>query len=80
MEWKNINLKPEDQGIWILTMNRPQALNALNQETLSELEQAIHFLMEKSFSEVRALIITGSGEKAFVSGADIKVMSSLNTV
>lgn len=79
MEWKNINLKPEDGGVWVLTMNRPQSLNALNQETISELDQAVQFLMEKKPMEARALVITGSGEKAFVAGADIKEMVGLDT-
>jgi enoyl-CoA hydratase len=78
MEFKNINLKSEEGGVWVLTMNRPQALNALNLETIGELDQAIQFLMEKSPMEARALIITGSGEKAFVAGADIKEMVALS--
>lgn len=77
MEWKNLQLKMEENGLWILTMSRPQALNALNRETILELEQAIHFLQEKPTMEARALILTGSGEKAFVAGADIKEMISL---
>jgi len=53
----------------IVTMTRPEKLNALNQEMLDELERAIIAL--KVDSEVRVLIITGEGEKAFVAGADI---------
>jgi len=53
----------------IVTMTRPEKLNALNQEMLDELERAIIAL--KADSEVRVLIITGEGEKAFVAGADI---------
>ncbi len=79
MEFKNIQLKQEEQGIWVLTMNRPQALNALNQETILELEKAVLHLFEKSPMEARALIVTGSGEKAFVAGADIKEMVSLDS-
>lgn len=77
MEWKNITLKQEQEGLWVLTMNRPQALNALNVETINDLEHALAHLMEKSPLEARALIITGAGEKAFVAGADIKEMVSL---
>ena len=77
MEWKNILLKNEENGIWVLTMNRPQSLNALNQETITELDQALNKLMEMNFQQARALIITGRGEKAFVAGADIKEMQSL---
>lgn len=79
MDYKNIILKSEENGIWTLTMNRPQSLNALNLETISELDSAIQFLFEKSPLEARALIVTGSGEKAFVAGADIKQMVSLDT-
>ncbi|MEY4615364.1 MAG: hypothetical protein RJB66_324 [Pseudomonadota bacterium] len=78
MEFKNILLKNDESGVWVLTMNRPQALNALNLETLGELEQAVHFLMEKKPIEARALVLIGSGEKAFVAGADIKEMVSLS--
>lgn len=79
MEFKNIILKNEGEGLWVLTMNRPQALNALNLETINELERATQFLMEKKTTDARALIITGSGEKAFVAGADIKEMVALSS-
>lgn len=59
----------------VLTIDRPKALNALNSEVLSELEAAIDAL---DLNEVRALIITGSGEKSFVAGADIGEMSTLS--
>ena len=59
----------------VLTIDRPKALNALNSEVLSELETAIDAL---DLNEVRALIITGSGEKSFVAGADIGEMSTLS--
>lgn len=78
MEWKNLVLKSSEDGVWTLTMNRPQALNALNRETILELEQALHFLQEQSTMEARVLIVTGSGEKAFVAGADIKEMVALS--
>lgn len=78
MEFKNIKLENQGEGIWVLTMNRPEALNALNMETIDEVERAQHFLMEKTAMEARVLLITGSGEKAFVAGADIKEMVSIN--
>lgn len=62
-----------DKQIATLTINRPQSLNALNQQTLEEIEQAVQSL---NMREVRVLIITGSGEKAFVAGADIKEMAA----
>jgi enoyl-CoA hydratase len=71
-------LKLENQGpIWILTIQRPESLNALNAEVLRELGEALSAISEKSFSECRALVITGSGDKAFVAGADIKEINQL---
>ena len=58
----------------VLTIERPKALNALNSEVLSELEAAVDAL---DLGEVRVLVITGSGEKSFVAGADIGEMSTL---
>jgi enoyl-CoA hydratase len=60
----------------IIQINKPQALNALNQQILRELNTAID-KVEKDKS-LRCLIITGEGEKAFVAGADIKEINSLN--
>ena len=57
-----------------LTINRPKALNALNRATLLELERAVQGLG----AEVRVLIITGAGEKAFIAGADISEMAGLD--
>jgi enoyl-CoA hydratase len=77
MNYKNILLSIEGQ-IGILTINRPKALNALNTETLKEIQMAIHEV--KDSSEIRVLIITGAGEKAFVSGADISEMKDMNSI
>lgn len=68
MSYNTIYLNKED-GITTLVINRPQKLNALNRETLSEIEDA--FLRLKKDKETRLVIITGSGQKAFVAGADI---------
>jgi enoyl-CoA hydratase len=66
----------EQQGhIGTLTINRPQALNALNEIVLKELK--IFTDQIKATSDIRVLIITGSGEKAFVAGADIKAMQGM---
>lgn len=56
-------------GIVTLTINRPSKLNALNRETIQELHDA--FLAADQDEEIKVIIITGSGEKAFVAGADI---------
>lgn len=72
-------LKVEKEGyIGIITVNRPEVLNALNREVLQEINKAAEY-MEKD-DEVRVVIITGAGEKAFVAGADIKEMQPLNAV
>ncbi len=63
-----------DGGIATLTISRPKALNALNTATLCELAAALAEL--KANAEVRALIVTGAGEKAFVAGADIGQMAA----
>ena len=65
-----------EEKIGILTINRPKALNALNSEVLYALE----VLLEKiEIDDIQVLIITGSGEKAFVAGADITEMADMDT-
>lgn len=59
--------------ISIITIDRPKALNALNQQAIAELELAIAEAAVRT--EMRALIVTGGGEKAFVAGADIAAMA-----
>ena len=68
-------IKYETEGaVGILTIDRPKALNALNSDVLNELDQAIDAI---DLNAVRALIVTGAGEKSFVAGADIAEMSEL---
>lgn len=59
-------------SVGLLTIHRPKALNALNRQVMDELSQFLDHA--EAMSELRCLIITGSGEKAFVAGADIKEM------
>ena len=59
-----------------ITVDRPKALNALNTSTLEQLEEALAAVAQKR--ELRGLIVTGAGEKAFVAGADIAEMMNLN--
>jgi enoyl-CoA hydratase len=70
----NLSIQSEN-GIRIITINRPDKLNALNRETLSELDAAMDDAI--SATEIYGVIITGSGEKAFVAGADISEFSGL---
>ena len=65
---QNLKLETAD-GIAIVTVHRPDKLNALNAATFDELETAFHDL--EAAADVRGVIVTGSGEKAFVAGADI---------
>lgn len=76
MEFKNL-LFEVSNGVTTLTINRPQVLNALNSEVVRELECALFEL--NLDAEVKAIVVTGAGEKAFVAGADIKEMSELSS-
>lgn len=76
--YKAINLELKDNGVWVLTIQRPEALNALNAQVLNDMADALRQIGEMNFENTRALIITGSGEKAFVAGADIKEISELD--
>jgi len=68
MNYENI-LSETANGIATITINRPTKLNALNKQTIHELHNAFETLGNDA--SVRAIIVTGSGEKAFVAGADI---------
>lgn len=73
-------LKLENHGkAWVVTISRPEALNALNSQVIDEMSAMITQLAQKNFSECAALILTGQGEKSFVAGGDIKEMSSLTS-
>jgi len=72
MNYENILLQTEER-ISIIIINRPESLNALNAKTIQEISTALDQL--NSDSSCRAIIITGSGEKSFVAGADIKEFS-----
>ena len=77
MAYENVLLEREDR-VAILTINRPKALNALNNDTLLEIKSAV--LEVKEDSGVDLLIITGAGDKAFVAGADISFMQNLSAM
>ncbi|MCS3532352.1 enoyl-CoA hydratase-related protein [Chryseobacterium sp. JUb7] len=72
MNYENILLEKQDK-ISLITINRPESLNALNAKTIQELSSAFDAL--NSDNSCRVIIITGSGEKSFVAGADIKEFS-----
>ncbi|MBH0778489.1 enoyl-CoA hydratase/isomerase family protein [Nocardia bovistercoris] len=61
-------------GLAVVTINRPQARNAIAPDTMDQLEKAID-----AAAEAKALVITGAGDKAFVSGGDLKQLAALRT-
>lgn len=67
-----------ENALWTLKINRPKALNALNGDVLDEVGDFLRQLSEMEFEHARGLIITGEGPKAFVAGADIKELNSLD--
>lgn len=71
------NLKFEvENGIATITINRPDKLNALNLKTIEEINLAFERVYDED--EIKAVILTGAGEKAFVAGADISEIAELN--
>lgn len=78
MSYSNIRFEVEEGGIALLTVSRPEKLNALNTETVIELAQAV--AQAAGDAAVRALIVTGAGEKAFVAGADINQLAVLTPI
>lgn len=77
MEYTNLILE-QIGAVAILTLNRPKALNALNSDTLTELSTVLDELGRDS--SVKVVVLTGSGEKAFVAGADISQMKDFNAL
>ena len=77
MAYENLLFDVED-GIAILTFNRPKVLNALNAATIAELGDAVARV--EADRSIRGLVLTGAGEKAFVAGADIAAMSSMTAL
>lgn len=77
MEYQNLILE-KDGKIAIVKINRPDKLNALNAATMEEIKQV--FLALRNDESVYVIILTGSGEKAFVAGADIKELNSLDMI
>lgn len=73
--YKNLLVEKPEDGILTVTVNRPKSLNALNPETMRELAD----MTEKvgAMDDIHVVIITGAGDKSFVAGADIDVMSGM---
>jgi len=77
MSWKNIIFKRENK-IAFITLNRPEVYNALNAALLGELAEALEEVRKDPY--IGAIILTGAGEKAFVSGADIGGIPASNAI
>jgi len=78
MTFANLQLSVPEPGIHLLTVDRPQALNALDTRTLDELARAV--AQVAADPGARVLLVTGAGEKAFVAGADIAAMQAMSVV
>src|SRR4030067_505041 len=77
MSWKNIIFKKENK-IGFITLNRPEVYNALNAALLGELGEVVEEV--KKDPDIGVVILTGAGEKAFVSGADIGEIPASNAI
>jgi enoyl-CoA hydratase len=78
MTYETILLDQPEPGIWLLTVNRPKALNALSPQILFEIAAAVAQAAADPGS--RCLLVTGAGDKAFIAGADIAAMSSMTAI
>ena len=77
MSYENILVEVRD-GVAVVTLNRPKVLNALNRALLAELEAAVDGI--GADAAVRAVILTGAGEKAFAAGADIQELAQVSVM
>ncbi|MDX1438841.1 MAG: enoyl-CoA hydratase-related protein [Rubricoccaceae bacterium] len=73
--YSTLEFTTDGDGIAVITLNRPEQLNALSKEVLRELEDV--FGKTQSNASIRAIILTGSGEKAFAAGADIREFTGM---
>ena len=72
MKFKNILVELHEPGIRLIKVSRPDALNALNTQTIEELKTQL--TQDAQDSNIRVVVLTGDGDKAFVAGADILEM------
>lgn len=76
--YTQLKTKLAENGILTITIDRPQAMNALNIQLLKELEQVVQDVYDNE--AIKAVLLTGEGEKAFAAGADITELQSLNEI
>ena len=75
MSYETVLLAEAEPGIWLLTINRPKALNALAPQVLADIAAATRAVTADP--NARCLLVTGAGDRAFVAGADITAMSAM---
>jgi 3-hydroxypropionyl-coenzyme A dehydratase len=78
MKYILFDLQAKDEGIAIIKINRPEVLNALNREAMSELSTAIDIV--DADDKIKVLIITGTGERSFCAGADIRYVVNIDPI
>jgi 3-hydroxypropionyl-coenzyme A dehydratase len=78
MKYILLDLQANDEGIAIIKINRPEVLNALNKEAMSELSAAIEIV--GADDKIKVLIITGTGERSFCAGADIRYVVNIDPI
>jgi enoyl-CoA hydratase len=78
MSFQFLSFEPDTDGLALVTIRRPEKLNALNQALISELGEV--FGRAREDNSVKALILTGAGEKAFVAGADIAELAAVDAI
>jgi enoyl-CoA hydratase len=78
MSFQFLSFEPDAEGIVLITINRPEKRNALNHRVVTELGEA--FRVATQDTAIKALILTGAGDKAFVAGADIGELATVGAV
>jgi enoyl-CoA hydratase len=78
MSFQFLSFEPDADGFALITINRPEKLNALNRAVISELAEA--FRIAREDASIKAVILTGAGEKSFVAGADIAELATLDAI
>jgi enoyl-CoA hydratase/carnithine racemase len=78
MKYILLDLQAKDEGIAIIKINRPDVLNALNREAMSELYTAIDIVSAND--KIKVIIITGTGERSFCAGADIRYVVNIDPI
>jgi enoyl-CoA hydratase len=78
MSYKNIVFEHLEDGIATVVVSRPEKLNAIDRDTMADLETAFAYVQNEP--TVRGLIVTGEGEKSFVAGADIRELADMDAL